>query len=863
MIELTLLGLHAVRSSDGRELDSLPAQPKRFALLAYLAISGGGGFHRRDSLAAMFWPEMDQFAARRALRNTLYHLREALGDGVIIARGNDAVSIDPALLTCDVTRLGEAVDAGRYEDAVDCYRGELLAGVHVPAAGEAFEEWLALERKRVTALVRRALLALSEREDQADNVSAAAYWAQRACALAPDDEGLLRRAMSLLAAASDMGGALRLYESYARHAAAEFGAKPSAETEALAARIRSGEQKARALREPSAVIAPTSAASDAVPERDQAPAPRSRRARRITLWATTAAAAVVVGVVAVRSMRAAHAEKRAAPIRVLVAVFENRTDDSDLLPLGRMTQDWLTQGILSSHLAEVVDPRAVFVQGRAAPGAAVDPITLAHRTGAGMVVSGNYYRTGDTLLFQANVMDVKTGRIVRAVGPIRSRVGAPVAALDELRSRVMTALATVVDARATQGLETVELPPFDVYRDYVDAWDVYWHGDLPRAQALFLRAAHRDSAFTPAALGATTVAANSNNCPLVDSLTHAINARSPTLARTDRLSLAIADARCHGRNEEMLRLTLERADLEPHDASAQMSAAAAALWANRPHRALDVLDRVDPAVDLGWMSDTTHFAYWGSVTEALHMLGRHREELDVADRVPPGTPLGRVWLRGSALAALSRPTAALALIDSSLSLPVETAIDIGLAPFTDGRAQYTVTPAWVANWISRELAVHGDTVAARQAATRAVAWYRNRPADERSTMEERFTFSGSLEMVGAYAEADQIMRQLATEDSTNVDFRGELAGLAAERGDTARADSLDRWLTAQPVARVSWTGSVYRARVAALLGRSNDAVARTRDALDEGAWPRWFHQEPAIMSLSSRKDLAALLAPKN
>ena len=183
MIELSLLGPHALRGSDGRDLTSLPAQPKRFALLAYLAIGGGSGYHRRDTLAAMFWPDMDQFAARRALRNTLYHLREALGDGVILTRGDDAVSIDPARLTSDVTRLRDAVAGARYEEAVDCCHGELLAGIHFANAGEAFEDWLSGERLRVASLVMRALHALAEREQSTGNLLEAARWAQRACAL--------------------------------------------------------------------------------------------------------------------------------------------------------------------------------------------------------------------------------------------------------------------------------------------------------------------------------------------------------------------------------------------------------------------------------------------------------------------------------------------------------------------------------------------------------------------------------------------------------------------------------------------------------------------------------------------------------
>jgi DNA-binding SARP family transcriptional activator/TolB-like protein len=861
MLELRLLGLHALRGPDGRELGSLLAQPKRFALLAYLAITGSGGYHRRDSLAAMFWPDLDQFAARRALRNTLYHLREALGDGVIVVRGDSAVSIDCTMLTCDVTRLADAVDAGRFEEAVDCYRGELLAGVHVENSGEAFEEWLSRERLKVGALVLRALRGLVEREEQAGNIPAAARWAQRACALAPDDESWLRRGMSLLHAAGDTGGAMRLYESCAHRLATEFDAPPSEESQALAARIRNGGQGGSARGDAVQHAPPVVATVESI-----VPAPAGRRparGRRAAIWTSVLGAAGVLALLAARAANARHPNVLAVP-RVLVTVFENRTGDAHLQSLGRMTQDWLAQGIVRTQLVDVVDPRAVFVQARADTGTTVDPIALAQRTGATIVVSGGYYSSNDTLLVQAGIMDVRTGRIVRVVGPIGSSQRTPVAALNELRSRVMTALAAAVNVRATRTLAgTDEVPLFEAYQPYVDGWDAYWHGDGRRAEALFLQAAHRDTEFTAAAIAAMTAAANSSDCSFVDSIARALGSRRSHLDHVDRLTLQIETARCHGRNDEMLRLAIERAELKSNTSGDKLTVAAAALWANRPGQTVSLLEHIDPAVDLAWSMDSSHIDYWSELTEALHLLGRHAEELAVADRVPRSAPLSRAWMRGRALVGLSRPAAVLALLDSARAIPAQPSAYIGLAPNTEGRPQYSATVGWVAEWMSRELLVHGDTAASREAAARAIAWLRNRPAEERRTMEERLVASWSLEMAGEYAEAERIVRDLLVDDSTNVDFRGELAGLAAERGDTALADSQDRWLSRQPAARVGWSASVYRARVAALLGRPTGAVARTRDALDQGAWPLWIHAEPALATLRKRADFVELTAPRN
>ena len=90
MIRFYALGTPELLGADdgGR---ALLTQPRALALLAYLAVSRPGTFHRRDSLVALFWPEQGHEQARSALRQAVHRLRQAIGDDVLLNRGAEEI----------------------------------------------------------------------------------------------------------------------------------------------------------------------------------------------------------------------------------------------------------------------------------------------------------------------------------------------------------------------------------------------------------------------------------------------------------------------------------------------------------------------------------------------------------------------------------------------------------------------------------------------------------------------------------------------------------------------------------------------------------------------------------------------------
>ena len=145
MIDLRVLGTLAIQSRNGGAAAVGVTQPKQLALLLYLALAEPSGPQSRESLMALLWPEADDESTRHSLRNTLYGLRQALGEGAIVARGEGYVELDPAMVRCDAVEVRALLAAERWKDALAGWKGDLAPGFHVSGAPE-FEHWLDEQR---------------------------------------------------------------------------------------------------------------------------------------------------------------------------------------------------------------------------------------------------------------------------------------------------------------------------------------------------------------------------------------------------------------------------------------------------------------------------------------------------------------------------------------------------------------------------------------------------------------------------------------------------------------------------------------------------------------------------------------------
>jgi DNA-binding SARP family transcriptional activator len=846
VITFRALGTPELRDPDGAELQSILARPKLLGLLSFLACSSTRGFHRRDTLLGLFWAETDQKRARSALRQSLYYLRQSLGAGVLVSRGEEEIGLDPELLWCDVSAFAAGLEEGRPEEALELFVGDLLAGFFVSGAPE-YERWLGERREELRRQACRAAWELAERAGAENNAAAAGHWAHRATKMAPLDENLVTQAIELLDRMGDRSGAVRLYEAFARRLEEELELQPSPEIRTLVERIRSRTEvqgEGAAAASPAAAAPPMDPPSadasravelprEVIPvSPDARPPARGNRLRRGVL--TGAGLMIVLGVGWALSSGGPSLDPR----RVVVTVFGNETGDPDLDPLGRMAADWVTHGIDESGVADVV-PSTIGLAPRpdltdrqmAREGGAT---ALAEATGAGLIVAGAYYRRGDSVEFQTQVIDARDGRLLSAMAPVGAPLAASAEAVDSLRHRVVRTLAVVLDPILAETDAATRPPSLEAYREYLEGLRTFNRAPQRMREALgyLYRAIELDSAFLAPRFYIIMAHINVGEPMLADSNAQLLAGERPRLTESQRNTLDWFVAGLRG--DHMAALEAARARGGP-DVGVQ------ALRANRPAEAVEALTTGGDVLGL--------YFQWLALTEAYHVLGDFRRELGEArrgrEKYPERLRVLDVELR--ALAALGRLRDVERGLDAGVSLPIEEVI----------------TPAHVMETTAAELRAHGSPQASRDVAERTIRWLRSQPAAEEANWPHRYRLAVAHYQAERWEYARALFGELASETPENVEVQGFLGSLAARLGDRVEAQRVSEQLRDFMRPFDFGVASWRRARIASLLGEPEQAVALLREAFARGLpFTVFLHSDMDLEPLRGYEPFEELVRPK-
>ncbi|MEM7129823.1 MAG: BTAD domain-containing putative transcriptional regulator [Chloroflexota bacterium] len=252
-LNLTFFGLFQVT------LDDRPITHFRSAniqgLLVYLALQADRAFPR-DVLMTLFWPDEPEQIARANFRQSLYLLRKLLKDDkkqgasdappfFLITR--QTVQFNPkSNYTLDVTRFRQAVEQSDWAGALSHYGGELLPGFNCESLD--FEEWLLLEREHWHQQMQEVISFLVEEHISRGDYVAAQRSALRLLEFDPWSEPAHRYLIQALAAQGEIQAALSQYTKCYNMLQEEFGVEPSPATQALAERLRNGNESTPPLR---------------------------------------------------------------------------------------------------------------------------------------------------------------------------------------------------------------------------------------------------------------------------------------------------------------------------------------------------------------------------------------------------------------------------------------------------------------------------------------------------------------------------------------------------------------------------------------------------------------------------------------
>ena len=484
MLRLTVFGGLSLQR-DGIRLEGAAAQPKRLALLAALAASGGKGMGR-EKLMALLWPEADDERARRNLAQAVYALRQELGEDALQG-GTWDLRINDVVLTSDLVEFEQARASGALEQAAAAYTGPFLDGFSASGSGE-FDRWADTRRAELEHEHASVLDALTTRDEKKGDFRAASTWLRKRAKADPEDDRV----------------AARLTDAIAR-----AGGPAAAPHDGTAV-------------QPGITALESSAPAD----------PGTHRRNRLLIGGLIAALVVAAAIFAARRFTRTSAGIETVSIGRL-ADYRPQPREELIGPVG----DLLATSLARSHALRVVSTARMYellsrdTTRQQANSTLAD---IARLAGATQVVEGALYPLPDgRLMLDLRRVDLKSGEVL---GVARAQAADAFSLVDSATAALLSSLGAAVPTGSIAASTTASLAAYRLYEQGLRAW---FRFDRPSAERLFLAALSEDSTFAMAAYYAARV---STKWPDMLSRLHYVNRLADRTAERERLLIRAGTA---------------------------------------------------------------------------------------------------------------------------------------------------------------------------------------------------------------------------------------------------------------------------------------------------------------------------------
>jgi TolB-like protein len=576
----------------------------------------------------------------------------------------------------------------------------------------------------------------------------------------------------------------------------------------------------------------------------------TRQRKRVPQLVAIAAAAVLVAVTGFTILRTRAVDPVAK--RVLVSRFENRTGDPSLDVLGEMAADYVARGLAETRLVEVIDGRTES-PGDATLNKLRGParnIAVAQMAGAGTMVAGSYYRNGDTLHFETQIVDAKSGKLIMSPEPAIGSLGDRMTLVDRVRQRLMAGFAATIGP-GFEAWQAQSIPPtFDAYREMLAGQEETWRFEWPEAIKHFRRASEMDSSYMGARTSMLLAAALGLQCRLVDSLAQHLDPIKAQLAAIDRGQLEWGEAHCRGDWDASLTAGRAVRAAAPRSIAFNILLGITALELFRPREALSVLQSFD--AEHVPLAPAQRSASSSFIILAYHELGDARSELETSRKTMSSLP-DNPHMRIAELLSLG---------ELRRYRELRQRRDAWFKR-TDLMSNGVFTPAIVNLCVGPDPRAHGSVAESQAFVTDAADWYNAHAAvQEKGPPEVPCTkrLLAPIYYLKRWDEAAALYSRMLAADSTSELAHEGLGATAAHRNDRAEAGRIEQWLATHP-SRELGRSTYARARIAALLGDADRALTLLQQSFDEGLVNRMYiHTDPDLESLQDRPAYRRLLA---